>query len=368
MKIAVFCQSLLTDYNYPIAHFLRGLISEIKKEHEVVVYEREQNEPLASTFKDYGKAPVNEFYRYYPRLNSTSYVPDQLVIDQCVQNVDLVFVHSATDMVTLNTLVELKHKNSFRLVFYDDGFTFVDNMQLIREMLAPVCDMILVNCHYIREAYTQVMDGGDVDYLPYGIDLNVFHPLSPNNEKNAILHLDWTDDRDIEELEEFFIKPVRDLRIKASVIGSRYPKHIRKILTDHSIDYKGWLPSFKLPEALANSTTVIHIPSKNSLEARAGSASMRMLECVSSGVPVISAPWTNSEKLLTPARDYLQAKDSYEMTHYILEMMNSTLREVISGHGLKSLATKHTCRMRAQDLNLLLTKLVNHDHAVPDSI
>ncbi len=366
MKIAVFCQSLVTDYNYPIAHFLRGLISEIQKNHEVVVYEKEQNEPLSSTLKDYGKTPVNEYYRYYPQLNSVTYDYDSVA--ECVKGFDLVLVHSGTDMVTLNILTELKLKNSFRFVFYDDGFSFVDNLPLVCEMIVPVCDMVVVNCHYIRELYMKVMDGCDVEYLPYGIDLNVFHPRSAEKEQTAVLNLDWSDECSVEELEEFFIKPVRDLRIKASVYGSRYPRHVKKILADHSIAYKGWLPSFKLPEVFAHYTTAVHLPAKDSLEVRAGSASMRMLESIASGIPVISAPWKNSEKVLTPARDYLQAGDSYEMTHYMLEMMNSTLCEVISGHGLKLISSRHTCRLRAQELSLMLNRLVNQQQVLSGSL
>ena len=366
MKIAVFCQSLVTDYNYPVAHFLRGLISEIQKKHEVVVYEREQNEPLSSTVKDYGKTPVNEFYRCYPQLNSVTYDHDSVA--SCIEGFDLVFVHSATDMITLNILTELKLKESFRFVFYDDGFLFVDNMVLIREMIAPVCDMVVVNCHYIREFYMKIMDGADVEYLPYGVDLNIFHPRSAEKEQTAVLSLDWSDACSVEELEEFFIKPVRDLRIKASVYGGRYPRHIKKILADHSIDYKGWLPSFKVPEVFARYTTAIHLPAKDSLEVRAGTVSMRMLESIASGIPVISAPWKNGEKVLTPARDYLQAGDSYEMTHYMLEMMNSTLCEVISGHGLKLLSSKHTCRLRAQELSLMLNRLVNQNHLLSEPL
>jgi len=104
--------------------------------------------------------------------------------------------------------------------------------------------------------------------------------------------------------------------------------------------------------------TLVHIPSKNSSELRAGISSINLLEEVACGIPVITKSWINTEGMLTPGRDYLQAADSYEMKHYILEMMNSTLKEVISDQGVKTIAAKHTCKHRSKELNIILQKLI----------
>lgn len=329
------------------------------------MFEKEQNESLLGAIKESGKSSVNEFHRVYSHLNSDFYIPTVKSIAEKTVNSDLVLVHSATDIVTISVLGELKRKYDFRLVFFDDSYIFADSPSLVEESNLSLYDLILVNSQYLFDAYSQIPGFNSVKKLCYGIDTEVFYPRkSAKEEAVAVLNMDWFDDSQTEKIEEFFIKPVRDLRVKAAVYGSRYPRNIKKLLGDNSIDYKGWLPSFKLPEVFGKFITGVYIPDENSHEYKAGIPSLSLLEMISSGVPVLSADWKPKESFLTPARDYLVAKDSYEMKHFMLEMMNSTLKEVISGHGVKSISSRHTCKQRASDLNAMINQMINLDQGM----
>ena len=70
-QIVIFCHSLLSDWNHGNAHFLRGIVSELKaRGMDVVVYEPCRNWSLQNLLADRGAAPVEDFYRVYPTLDS----------------------------------------------------------------------------------------------------------------------------------------------------------------------------------------------------------------------------------------------------------------------------------------------------------
>jgi len=358
MQVALFCQSILSDYNYTVAHFLRGLTFELQRTHQITVFEKEQNDSILAAVKDFGKTAITEFHRYYPTLNAELYIPTVKSISDKIQGKDLVIVHSATDFITISILAELKRKYEFNLVLMDDSFQIVDHPELAQECNLALYDLILVNSQYLLERYNNISNLKQVSKLTQAVDLNVFHPRSSKEiQKVVALNLDWIGDEQMDDIEEFFIKPVKDLRIGATVYGTKYPRHIKKHFADSGIEFKGWVPSFKLPELLSKYITLVHIPDHSSSEIRAGVTSMNLLEGIACGTPVISKSWNNKEQILTPARDYLQASDSYEMKHYILEMMNSTLKEVIADHGVRTITSKHTCKLRALELNTILYQL-----------
>src|SRR5690554_253367 len=126
MNIALFCHSILSDYNYSIAHFLRGITNELQSSHQIDVFEKEQNESLLAAIKDFGKTAVSEFQRYYPNLKSEFYIPTIQSISDRIQGKDLVIVHSATDSITISILAELKRKYEFNLILFDDRCHIID--------------------------------------------------------------------------------------------------------------------------------------------------------------------------------------------------------------------------------------------------
>ena len=76
-QIVIFCHSLLSDWNHGNAHFLRGIVSELKARGEdIVVYEPSGNWSLQNLLAEpQGPSAVENFYRAYPDLDSVFYEP-----------------------------------------------------------------------------------------------------------------------------------------------------------------------------------------------------------------------------------------------------------------------------------------------------
>ena len=62
MKIALFCHSLISDWNHGNAHFLRGIVRELlERGHEVGVFEPAGGWSLTNLLKDHGPGAVEGF-------------------------------------------------------------------------------------------------------------------------------------------------------------------------------------------------------------------------------------------------------------------------------------------------------------------
>ncbi len=60
----------------------------------------------------------------------------------------------------------------------------------------------------------------------------------------------WGDDERAAELSEFLFTPVEALKLDAALYGVRYPEEARQTLARAGFDYGGWLPNFRVPEAV----------------------------------------------------------------------------------------------------------------------
>src|SRR3954471_23399979 len=94
MRIAMFYHSLLSDWNHGNAHFLRGVVSELRfRGHDVRVYEPRDNWSLANLRAEHGEQPVKEFHAAYPGLDSIAYDPAAIDLRTVLQDAQLVIVH-----------------------------------------------------------------------------------------------------------------------------------------------------------------------------------------------------------------------------------------------------------------------------------
>src|SRR5690554_3401909 len=98
MRIAIFCHSLVSDWNHGNAHFLRGIASEmLARGHEVTFYEERDGWSLQNLVRDHGSRPLREFRRRYPGLRSVAYDFGEIDLDSALAGVDLVLVHEWND-------------------------------------------------------------------------------------------------------------------------------------------------------------------------------------------------------------------------------------------------------------------------------
>ena len=79
MRVVMFYHSLLSDWNHGNAHFLRGIVRELKRSgHDVHVWEPAESWSLKNLVEDHGEGPVRDFSDAYPGLTSTLYTSRKL--------------------------------------------------------------------------------------------------------------------------------------------------------------------------------------------------------------------------------------------------------------------------------------------------
>src|SRR5947207_2146811 len=94
MRVVLFYQTLLSDWNHGNAHFLRGVASELlSRGHQVAVFEPADSLCLHNLLSQYGDGPLQRFREIYPHLESTRYDLNRLDLDAALENADIVIVH-----------------------------------------------------------------------------------------------------------------------------------------------------------------------------------------------------------------------------------------------------------------------------------
>jgi spore maturation protein CgeB len=130
----------------------------------------------------------------------------------------------------------------------------------------------------------------------------------------------------------------------------RYPASAIAELANHGISYCGWLPNHRAPGAFATSRFTVHVPRQPYAESLRGIPTIRVFEALACGIPLVCAPWEDSEGLF-PKDCYLMAASGSEMQKCMRELANSLdLRETLRTNGLAVIAARHTCRHRAEQL------------------
>ena len=69
------------------------------------------------------------------------------------------------------------------------------------------------------------------------------------------------------------------------------------------------------------------------------------------GIPLISAPWIDSEHLFTPGEDFVVAENKEQMKSYLRRLLSDPeLSNRLHHHGLKTIRSRHTCAHRVDEL------------------
>jgi spore maturation protein CgeB len=77
---------------------------------------------------------------------------------------------------------------------------------------------------------------------------------------------------------------------------------------------------------------------------------------------LICAPWDDSEALFRPGHDYLLARNPLEMRDHMRALQtDGALRRSLAEHGMQTIASRHTCAHRVDQL----LAIVNHLVATP---
>jgi spore maturation protein CgeB len=95
----------------------------------------------------------------------------------------------------------------------------------------------------------------------------------------------------------------------------------------------------------------VHIPRRPYATSLPGVPTIRVFEALACGIPLISAPWNDSEGLFSPGEDFLIARDGTEMTQLLRQVLTDPkLAAALAAHGLATIRARHTCAHRVDEL------------------
>ena len=390
-QIVIFCHSLLSDWNHGNAHFLRGIVSELKARGEdVVVYEPSGNWSLQNLLAEpQGPSAVENFYQTYPGLDSVFYEPALLRLDRALANAKLVLVHEWSDHAFVRRLGQHRRQNShYRLLFHDTHHRSITDSAGMAAYDLSAYDGVLAFGNVIRDLY--LAEGWTRRAWTWheAADIRVFHPqdarekgkgkrekAQDSREGEAVQHSEhcnsdfslfplpfshdgdlvwignWGDEERTAELREFLLGPVEALGLKARVYGVRYPSHALEALKQAGIEYGGWLPNAEAPSTFARYGVTVHVPRGPYTRSLPGIPTIRVFEALACGIPLVCSPWHDAEHLFTPGKDFLMAQNGQEMLQHLQTLLNNPEQaHALAAHGLQTIRTRHTCAHRADEL------------------
>jgi spore maturation protein CgeB len=360
MRIVVFCHSLVSDWNHGNAHFLRGVVAELlDRGHDVVVYEPLDAWSRANLVVDQGRKAVDDVRRAFPHLRSTVYDPLEPDVPALTEGADLVLVHEWNEPSLVAAVGEHKAAGGYRLLFHDTHHRAATAPQDMARYDLRHYDGVLAFGEVIRRIY---LDRGWADRAwtwHEAADTRVFGPLDDVERTGDLVWIgNWGDGERTAELHTYLLDPVHRLGLRAVVHGVRYPASAKQALAEAGIRYGGWIANHRVPEAFARHAVTVHVPRRPYVEALPGIPTIRPFEAMACGIPLVCAPWDDAEGLFSPGTDYLVAGSGEEMQAHLRDVLHDPgLAQSLRDSGRKTIAARHTCAHRAEELLVIAAEL-----------
>jgi spore maturation protein CgeB len=362
MRFVIFTHSLVSDWNHGNAHFLRGVATELRaRGDDVRIFEPYNGWSLRNLLADAGVEAIAGFHRAYPFLHSMPYDPRSLDLAAALEGADVAIVHewNAHELVARIGAYRAGHA-SFRLFFHDTHHRSVTEPEAMAAYDLRHYDGVLAHGNVIRDLYRQRGWSKQAWTWHEAADVRIFRPRRSDKDGDLVWIGNWGDGERGEELREFLIRPVRELGLKARVYGVRYPDDVLEELAEAGIEYGGWLPNYRVPETFARYRVTVHIPRRPYASALPGIPTIRPFEALACGIPLVSAPWHDSEELFRHGRDFLMAADGAEMTARLSRVLSDPgLSRDLAASGLETIRLRHTCSHRVDRLREIVSAAGN---------
>ena len=354
MRIVMFYHSIISDWNHGNAHFLRGVVTELMdRGHQVFVYEPKDCWSLRNLIQEKGEMVLRKFRKVYPHLHGNSYEPDLLDLDLALAWADLVIVHEWNEHELVRKISQHRKKNShYRLLFHDTHHRSVTDGTAMQSYDLTGFDGVLAYGAKIKDIYLSKGWAKRAWVWHEAADVRIFNPRKQLDKEGDVIWIgNWGDDERTEEIREFLIEPVKKLRLKGTVYGVRSPEHALKLLKEAGIRYGGWLPNFEVPEILSRYRLTVHIPRRPYATALPGIPTIRPFEALACGIPLISAPWDDCDRLFSSGQDFLFAQDSHEMESQMQLLLDQPkVAKQMAEQGRSTIMKYHTCGHRIDQL------------------
>lgn len=369
MRFAFFVHSLLSDWNHGNAHFLRGIVGELRRQgHRVRVYEPADGWSLRHLIADHGPRALRSFRRAYPGLASHRWRSETLDLDHVFEEADVVIAHEWNDPGLIARLGERRARApGVRLLFHDTHHRAATRPDEMARYDLSAYDGVLAFGRVLRDLWC--VRGVRAWTWHEAADVRVFHPVAGEEREADLVWVgNWGDDERTRELEEFLLDPVRTLGLSATVHGVRYPEEARRALDLAGIRFGGWLANAEVPRVFARHAVTVHVPRRPYARALPGIPTIRVFEALACGIPLVCAPWEDTEGLFTPGEDYLVARDGGEMREHLRALLADPGRaQSLAAHGIATIHARHTCAHRVRELFAVLAGLGLADAPAPEA-
>jgi spore maturation protein CgeB len=354
MRTVLFCHSLFSDWNHGNAHFLRGIVTELRaRGHTVHAYEPRDAWSVTNLVNDHGEAPLGAVRWVYPALDVRRYDLEALDLDRALDGADLVLVHEWNDPRLVARIgAHRERRGGYRLMFHDTHHRSVTDRDAMSRYDLSGYDGVLAFGRAIRDRYLSEGWAERAWTWHEAADTRHFRPRRANGRAGDLVWIgNWGDDERTEELQEFLLAPARDLALRTRVYGVRYPAEARAALVAAGVEYAGWLPNYRVPNVFAQYRVTVHVPRRPYVAVLPGVPTIRVFEALACGMPLVSSPWEDVEGLFTPGRDFLVAEDGDEMRAHLVDLLADEARAAAIGeHGRRTVLARHTCAHRVDQL------------------
>ncbi len=358
MRIVIFAHSLVSCWNHGNAHFLRGVARAlIGQGHKVRVYEPEDAWSRANLLADGHDARA--FEAAYPELSSTVY-GSPLDLDRALDQADLVLVHewNAPKLVAAIGAHRIE-RGHYSLLFHDTHHRAVSDPDAIRAFDLQGYDGVLAFGEALSQVYRRWGWGARVHTWHEAADITHFHPPAIEQPREGLVWIgNWGDDERSAELATYLLHPAAEAGLPLDIHGVRYPAHALDALARHGARYHGWLANTAAPAAFARHLATVHVPRRHYVEALPGIPTIRVFEALACGIPLLSAPWSDSEGLFCVGQDFLMLHSEAAMQAAMRAVANDAgLRANLVASGLETIRARHTTAHRAAELVAIVHQL-----------
>ncbi|MEZ4865016.1 MAG: glycosyltransferase [Caldilineaceae bacterium] len=354
MNIVLFYHSLVSDWNHGNAHFLRGIVTALQRRgHQVTVYEPRDGWSVQNLVREQGAEAITQFLHTFPHLRSERYTLATLELDQALAEADLVIVHEWNEMELIHRLgAHRRHNDHYRLLFHDTHHRSVSDSATLAAYRLDDYDGVLAFGQVVRDRYLEQGWAQAAWTWHEAADTSHFYPRPAASKAGDLLWIgNWGDDERSAELHHYLIEPVRRLGLSARIHGVRYPTAALDTLAAAGIDYCGWLPNYEAPDLYSRFRVTVHIPRAPYVQMLPGIPTIRVFEALACGIPLICAPWEDTEALFTPGCDYLVAHSGTEMEQLLRMVLHEpAVAQRLVEHGLATIRRRHTCDHRVEEL------------------
>ena len=360
MRIVYFTHSLRSCWNHGNAHFLRGVLSElVARGHDVRVLEPENAWSFANLIKDHGDEGLQPFRETYPELSVRTYARPEEGAGKG-WDADLVIVHEWNDPELVAALGRLRSRGGrFTLLFHDTHHRAVSAPAEMRSYDLSAYDGVLAFGGALAAVYERWGWSDRAFVWHEAADVRRFHPPEQEHAREGLVWIgNWGDGERSGELAEFLLKPARAADFPLDIYGVRYPDEAKRTLQRFGACYHGWLANPRAPEVFARHLATAHVPRRFYTEMLPGIPTIRVFEALACGIPLVSAPWHDCEHLFRAGEDLLMVQSGAEMTRALRDLSNdSDLRDGLVRNGLETIAARHTCAHRVDELLMIAERL-----------